>query len=96
MNYQPRPGVSLVSICGMPVLVPTRAAYEHCRQIQKIPLMWAILWEALSQGKPLDQVVEANCILTRKSEAEVRQKLDGICRALCEKGYMVETEEDTP
>ena len=95
MKYQPRPGVILVSICKTPVLIPTREAYSHCPRVQKLPLTWAILWDALSNGKPIEKVVEAYRLLSGKSEEEIREKLENICHALCEKGYMIEIPEDS-
>lgn len=91
MNYKPRPGVALVSICNMPVLIPTRVAYDQCNRIQKIPVMWAILWEALSKDQPIKNVIKANMVLSKKPEAEVRKNLEEICEALYKQGFMIKT-----
>ena len=95
MRYKPRPGVALVSICKTPVLIPNREAFAACNRIQKLPTMWAILWETISMGKPLENLVRANMILTKKSESEVRENIESICEKLCEMGFLIKTSEES-
>ncbi|MBQ6159659.1 MAG: hypothetical protein IJK24_01795 [Oscillospiraceae bacterium] len=94
MTYQARPGVALVSICKEPVLIPNREAYAYCKRIQKLPLIWALVWDAISMGKSMDHVVRVNQILSKKPEAEVREKIESVCQKLCEMGYLIAVEDD--
>ena len=56
--------------------------------------MWAMLWESLSKGKPLDSVVKVNCIISKKPEEEIRKNLESVCQTLCEKGFMLAIPEE--
>ena len=93
MNYLPRPGIVLVSICNMPVLVPLRSAYDACKQIRKIPLRWAIMWETLEKYGSLDKFVEIQQILSKKPPEEIRRKYESVCEELYALGFMVKQEE---
>ncbi len=93
MNYLPRPGIVLVSICNMPVLVPLRSAYDACRQIKRIPIMWAIMWETLEKYGTLDQFVEIQQIITKKTPDEIRRKYESVCEELFTLGFLVKQED---
>lgn len=96
MNYLPRPGIVLVSICNMPVLVPLRSAFDACRQIKRIPIMWAIMWETLEKNGTLDQFVEIQQIITKKTPDEIRRKYESVCEELCTLGFLVKQEDIEP
>lgn len=96
MNYLPRPGIVLVSICNMPVLVPLRSAFDACRQIKRIPIMWAIMWETLEKNGTLDQFVEIQQIITKKAPDEIRRKYESVCEELCTLGFLVKQEDIEP
>lgn len=93
MNYLPRPGIVLVSICNMPVLVPLRSAYDACRQIKRIPIMWAIMWETLEKYGTLDKFVEIQQIISKKAPDEIRRKYESVCEQLCSLGFLVKQED---
>ena len=77
MNYKPRPGVVLTQICGVSLLIPTRAAYQDCPSIHRLSLLWAATWG----------------LLTKKTDDEIRARLDKFCLEMYEKGYMIAEEE---
>lgn len=92
MNYKTRPGVVLVSICKMPVLVPTRTAYAACKQIQAIPYDWAMIWENLRSGKSFDNIIRFKKVLSKKPEEEICRELEDACKQMCALGFLIAEE----
>lgn len=94
MHYQPRPGIVKTKICGVWVLIPSREAFDHCRTIQRLPLLWAATWDAICQGTPMEKSVEVHQILTKKTPEETRARIEAFCQELCKKGFLMEVPEE--
>ena len=94
MKYKAREGVVLTKLCGMSVLIPTRTAFEHCRTLQRLPLIWAVTWEALEKGKPLDETVKVHEILTRKPREEVLARINQFYELLANKGFVIRCDDE--
>ena len=90
MNYRPRPGVILTKICDFNVLIPSRAAYPACATIRALPMLWAITWELLEKDETEDRILQVHRILTKKSDEEIRDRLESFCRELCGAGFLIE------
>ena len=96
MTYKPNPGIVHTKLCGLDVLIPTRAAFDSCQQIVSLPPLWAAAWDSLSTGNPLDNLIKAMMILTKKSDGEIRPIFEGFCRDMAAKGLMQEARSLDP
>ncbi len=94
MTYKPRPGILFTKICNTHVLIPNREAQQYCPRILRLPLLWAATWEALEKDKPMEDIYRFHQILTKKSDEEIRTKVDGFLAQLCEQGFLMATGED--
>ena len=90
MRYQPRPGIVLTKLCGMRVLIPSRAASAYCATIRPLPFLWAAVWELLGQEDADEKIMKVYRILTKKTDREIREELDRLCKSLCEQGFLLE------
>ncbi len=84
----------LTKLCGMSVLIPSRAAFEHCHTILRLPLLWAVTWEGLAKGKSLEDTIKVHEILTRKPREEVISRLNRFYEDLADKGFIVRVPDD--
>ena len=94
MKYRAREGVVLTKLCGMNVLIPTRAVFPYCHSIQQLPLLWAVTFEGLAKGKSLEETIRVHEILTRKSREEILQRLETFYEDLVEKGFAIRCQEE--
>ncbi|MBO4848192.1 MAG: hypothetical protein J5586_03465 [Clostridia bacterium] len=94
MKYKLREGIVQTKICGVFLLVPTRAASESCPHIQKVGLLLYSAIELLERGEPIEKIYQMYQILTKKSDEEVRELVDGQLETLREKGFLVAAEDD--
>ena len=93
MRYQPRPGVVLTKLCGMRVLIPSRAASAYCAAIRPLPFLWAAVWELLGQEDADEKIMKVYRILTKKTDQEIKKDIDQLCKTLFEQGYLVENSD---
>lgn len=96
MRYQARPGVVLTKLCGLRVLIPSRAASAYCSTIRPLPLLHAAVWELLGQDDADEKIMKLYRILTKKPDSEIREELNKLYKSLYEQGFLVETEEQDP
>ena len=94
MYYKPRKGIVKTAICGVQVLIPSREAFGSCSTIQRLPNFWAMTWEALSNGVPMERIAAIHCEVTKKPKEDVCANLERFCRDLCRKGFLVEVPEE--
>lgn len=93
MNYRVRPGVVLTKICGVYLLIPTRAAAEHCPQIIRLSIPLLILWQGIDKGMPFERFSPIFQEMMRKSESEADEVVDRCVQKLVEGGYLIAEEE---
>ena len=97
MKYKARPGIVKTQICDQYVLIPTRQASDACTTMLPLPKLWAATWDAIAIDYPLEQSVKIHMLFTRKSEEEVRKRIDDFCKSLCRQGFLMEVpEEESP
>ena len=94
MKYKCRPGIVLSHICGVRLLIPTRAASAFCPYPVQVSFIGAVCWEAIQRGNDPNTMYKAYQILSKKSDAEVHKKIDSLLAQLCEKGFLMAVEDD--
>lgn len=93
MNYTTRPGVALVTVCGVKLLIADRKASEFCPQPLRLKISGAVIWGFLEKGR-MEDIDTFYSILSKKSPEEVREKVDGFLHDLCEKGFLIAGERE--
>ena len=94
-RYKPRPGVVHTQICGVHVLIPSREAYPDCAQIQRLPMLWVIIWDVLCGKTDLEKAMQIHRILTKRPDEEIMERIDRFCSVLCEKGFLIEEPDES-
>ncbi len=94
MKYKYRPGIVRVHICGECMLIPTREASETCPEIIRLPLLSAAVLEEIEKGRDLSIISNSFQKLTRRPASDIDSRIQNILEALCEKGYLIRTEDD--
>ena len=93
MKYTATPGIVQTKICGQTVLIPTRAAYDRCKSVQILPLLWAGTYSSICSGAPIDQILAVHRIFKRKkTDEEILAEIEDFCEKLCAKGFLIRTE----
>ncbi|MBQ2597952.1 MAG: hypothetical protein II581_08605 [Oscillospiraceae bacterium] len=96
MKYQPRPGIVKTQICGRTVLIPARQAFDACRTVQILPMLWAGTWNAICKGCSREEILTAHRILVKnKTEEERAAQLDKFLQSMCDKGFLIAEPEET-
>ena len=99
MNYKPRPGVVMIRVCGVFLLVPTRAASQACPNVRQITPGAGIIWTLFQDNEPDEaakRFLDFQQKMSKKPIEVLRDKLERFCEGLYEGGYMVRTDEDDP
>ena len=94
MNYKPCPGIVCAQLCGMNVLIPSRAANAHCTTILPLSLIGSIIWTGIEKDYPIEKVLEVYHIFSKKPDEELIEKIDEFCKKLVDKGFA--TPKDAP
>lgn len=94
MRLSARPGIVFTKICGVRLLIPTRAASESCPHIFQLNLISAIIWGSIEKNLPVDEAKKAIGTLTKKTEEEVDALWDSTVKVFLERGYLVPAEDD--
>ena len=95
MKYTATPGIVVTKICGQTVLIPTREAYDRCKTVQVLPLLWASTYKSIANGGSLDTILTAHRIFKRKkTDEEILAEIEDFCEMLCTKGFLIRVEDE--
>ena len=94
MQYTPRPGIARVSLCGTVVLVPSRAAFGFCKNIQPLSLFESMIWTGIEKNYPVEKILEGFHIFSKAPDDELIAKIDNCCQKLLEKGFILPKPEE--
>ena len=92
MNYKIRPGIVCLKVCGADLLVAARPAWEACPHVQPIPPFWASCWAMLEKGYTSEELIAAYAQLLKRSDEEVRPRLERVFQTLNDKGFLIAEE----
>ena len=94
MKYKPRPGIVMAKICDMNLLIPTRMAFSECQAMLRLPVIWALTWNLLVEEDD-EKIFQLHKILTKKTDDEIKERLDMFYKEMVEKGFMIVSNEAT-
>lgn len=89
MKYQTNPAVVKTTVCGMDLLIPTRAAFPECRAIHYLPWFWSQAWDAIEKGRPIENLIKGYQLITRKPEELARSEFQTFLDTLCAEGHLI-------
>ncbi len=92
MRYQLRKGIVKTQICGVQMLLCTRAAAGDGPPVRHLNLLESFCVEACVKQMPEENLEKAFQILTKKEDAEIKQMISDICGKLVEETWLVENE----
>ena len=96
MTYKTRPGIELLHVCGVHMLVGTRATWDICSHMTQLSKGAAMAWSMLAKGNKPRTVAEVLAVLSRRPVEETEEKLAELIRRLVEAGYLIEEIEEEP
>ena len=94
MKLITRPGIVPVTICGVRLLIPTRAASEECPHMLRLNLLTTMIWNGLEKGKSPEEIRQALQILTKKPDQDVDALWERTVGGLLDKGFLIRVEDD--
>lgn len=94
MAYKLRPGVELIQVCGQNILVATRELWREYPRVLPIPPMWGLCWKMMAPDATDKKAIDTMMTLFRKSEDEVRERLNPCLERLHEVGFMLEVPDE--
>ena len=90
MNYKPRPGIVLTTVCGESVLAAPHSLWNVCPYVSQINESSAFLWRKLENGATAGQLKAA--VLSEfevDSESELEQIIQDFLTKMTDLGYLV-------
>ena len=96
MKYKQRPGIVLTKICNYNVLIPARSAYPECTKVRQLPFIWAATWNLLSKDNPEEDIMQVHRILTKRSDEEIRERLERFYKEMYEAGFLIQADDSAP
>lgn len=93
MEYQARPGIVLLKVCKAILLVPTRSVYDKCSVVLRLPLLDAIVWNAIVRGKSREDILRFYEGI-RISQEEGERRLQAFTQRLLELGFLIPRAEN--
>ncbi len=99
MKYEARSGIVKMKICGVSFLTPTRKEMNNCSAIMPLNFFNSIIWQMLSNNKPIDEIYDAFQKLlgssknNKMNDDRIRILVDKNLNEMVEKGYVIRTEE---
>lgn len=94
MKYKTNPAVVKTKICGMDLLIPTRAAFPGCRAVHYLPWFWSQAWDALEKGLPVENLIKGYQLISRKPEELARSEFRDFLETLCAEGHLIVVDEN--
>ncbi len=94
MKLITRSGIVPVSICGVRMLIPTRAASEACPHMLRLNLITAMIWNGIEKGAREDEIKNAIGVLTKKPAEDVDALWEGIVNGLVDRGFLLRVEDE--
>ena len=88
MEYLPRPGIVCVRLCGMRVLVPSRAASDACTTALPLNVSGYMIWNAIEQDQPLEKLLELYGVFSRLDPEAQRTRIEDFCQRLLALGFV--------
>ena len=83
----------LTKVCGSGLLVPKHEASKDCPYVLRLPLLYVAFWNALCQGKPVEELYQAQQIFSRKPLEECKEAVDRFLGDLRDKGFLIAVED---
>ena len=94
MKYIATPGIVQTKICGQNVLIPTRAAFNRCRSMQILPMLWAGTYSMICKNESMDTILTIHRIFKRKkSDEEILAEIEDFCEKLAAKGFLLRSDD---
>lgn len=94
MTYKIRPGITLIEVCGAPILVAQREIWDDFPMIQPIPKIGAIVWRMLEIERPWNRVLYICSSLSRSTPEDSEPRLRSLCDSLVKEGFLTEVPDD--
>ena len=95
MKYKVRPGIELLHVCGVHMLVGTRATWDVCPHVKQLTKGSAMAWSMLAKGTEPHIIAEAMAFFARKPKKEMEAALTTLIQQLVANGYLIEDESDS-
>jgi len=94
MAYKPRPGVTMLKICGVFLLAPTRAATKECPNVLQISPLGGMLWRLMEKGRGIQSLYLVYASFTRKPDEEVEHDVGEYLGMLHKNGFLIEVPDE--
>ena len=94
MTYKTRPGIELLHICGVHMLVGTRATWDVCPHVTQLPKGAAMSWSLLAKGHSPKAVAGTLAFFSHQPLAKAEESLAQFIEKMVEKGYLIEEHHD--
>lgn len=94
MRYRQRPGIVCVNICGRPMLVPTRAVSQACKQVMPLSKLWLMAWDMIGINKTEEEITKLINVFRQKSFEETRAEVDSFFERLYQNGFLIAVLDD--
>lgn len=95
MKYKVRPGIELLHVCGVHMLVGTRATWDVCPHVKQLTKGSALAWSMLAKGTEPHIIAGAMAFFARKPQKEMEAQLATFIQQLVDNGYLIEEENDS-
>lgn len=93
MTYKARPGIEFLHVCGVHMLVGTRATWDVCPHMTELSKGAAIAWPLLAEGQKPHAVAEILADFFHRPVEEAEEMLPVFIQQLVDKGYLIEIED---
>lgn len=93
LQYKKRPGIVLENICGVHVLIPTRAAYKDCPTLRTLPLLWAATWDLIGKDDAEYKIMRLHKILTKKPDQEIEKNCSEFFEYMEQAGFIIKDQK---
>ena len=94
MTYKTRPGIELLNICGVHLLVGTRATWDVCPHVRQLPKAVAFAWSFLAKGSKPSVIAEALGFFTHTPKHIAEESIAKLIEKLVAEGYLIEDHSD--
>ena len=92
MNYEPREGVVLVTVCGVKLLIPDRKALKYCQNGIRLSFIGLLVWNTVSQGRDMQYAIKILSEISRKQPDQCEEMIMKELDKLVQAGFIVNVE----
>lgn len=97
MKYRIIDGIVYTKVCGIPLLIATRKAWDICPPVKELSPLKSVFWQSIEKGMDEEALMEVIILPPRLKKETVQKRYKQFLYDMEQAGYLIqENNDDVP